>query len=93
MSTIVYEDNRGAIFLANSSGYRSRTRHINVRYHFIREHILNDIIKLIAIDTKRQLANAFTKALPAPAFISNREQYNGMIKLGASYYTGEEEQG
>ncbi|GJQ93023.1 retrovirus-related pol polyprotein from transposon TNT 1-94 [Tanacetum coccineum] len=42
----------------------SRTKHIHTRYHFIKEHVENDIIELYFVRTEYQLANMFTKALP-----------------------------
>ena len=39
-STVVYADNQGAIALATNPGYHARTKHVDIRYHFIREKIL-----------------------------------------------------
>ncbi|GJY83744.1 retrovirus-related pol polyprotein from transposon TNT 1-94 [Tanacetum coccineum] len=46
----------------------SRTKHIDIRYHFIRDHILKGDIKLHFIPTQYQLANIFTKPLDEPTF-------------------------
>ncbi|GKD40723.1 hypothetical protein Tco_1260930, partial [Tanacetum coccineum] len=46
----------------------SRTKHIDIRYHFIRDHILKEDIKLHFIPTQYQLANIFTKPLDEPTF-------------------------
>nr|GEY48071.1 copia protein [Tanacetum cinerariifolium] len=46
----------------------SRTKHIAVRYHFIKEHVEKGTIKLYFVTTDYQLADIFTKALPADRF-------------------------
>nr|GEZ32154.1 copia protein [Tanacetum cinerariifolium] len=46
----------------------SRTKHIAVRYHFIKEHVEKGTIELYFVKTNYQLANIFTKALPTDRF-------------------------
>nr|GEU50143.1 retrovirus-related Pol polyprotein from transposon TNT 1-94 [Tanacetum cinerariifolium] len=46
----------------------SRTKHIVVRYHFIKDHVEKDTIELYFVKTDYQLADLFTKALPADRF-------------------------
>ncbi|GJU57822.1 retrovirus-related pol polyprotein from transposon TNT 1-94 [Tanacetum coccineum] len=41
----------------------SRTKHINIRYHFIKEHVENGIVELYFFRTKYQLADMFTEAI------------------------------
>eukprot|EP00644_Phytophthora_capsici_P019157 jgi/Phyca11/133879/e_gw1.926.2.1 len=38
-ATVIYEDNQGAMALAKNVGYQARTKHIDIRYHFIREKV------------------------------------------------------
>ncbi|GJZ04867.1 retrovirus-related pol polyprotein from transposon TNT 1-94 [Tanacetum coccineum] len=47
---------------------RSRTKHIDIRYHFIRDHILKGDIELHFVPTDLQLADIFTKPLAEPSF-------------------------
>jgi hypothetical protein len=54
--------------LANNPEYYSRTKHIDIQYHFVREKILEGIIDLNCIPTKEQIADIFTKALCIPTF-------------------------
>jgi hypothetical protein len=56
-------DNQGAIALATLGSQNRRTRHINVRYHFIRDCIESGTIKLHYTPTSDMLADGFTKAL------------------------------
>ncbi len=45
-----------------------KTKHIPIKYHFVREQVLGKIIKLDYIGTKDQVADIFTKPLPKEAF-------------------------
>nr|GEW28602.1 hypothetical protein [Tanacetum cinerariifolium] len=57
-----------AIAISSNPVQHSRTKHIAVRYHFIKEHIEKGTIELYFVKTDYQLANLFTKALPADHF-------------------------
>ncbi|GKB29736.1 hypothetical protein Tco_0869137 [Tanacetum coccineum] len=71
---IIYEkvpifcDNTSAIAISNNLVLHSRTKHIDIRYHFIRDHILKGDIELNFIPTQYQLADIFTKPLDEPTF-------------------------
>ncbi|GJT12152.1 hypothetical protein Tco_0859194 [Tanacetum coccineum] len=71
---IIYEkvpifcDNTSAIAISNNPVLHSRTKHIDIRYHFFRDHILKRDIELHFIPTQYQLANIFTKPLDEPTF-------------------------
>ena len=60
----VFEDNSGALELARLPKLRPRTKHINICYHHFREHVRKGLIKIFPIDTRDQIADIFTKALP-----------------------------
>ena len=57
----IYTDSQSAISLANNPDYHHKTKHIDIQYHFIREKVLDDIIKLKYLQTDKQLADALTK--------------------------------
>ena len=61
-------DNISVICLTKNLIQHSRTKHIDVRHHFIRDHVLNNNVVLEFIDTKHQLADIFTKALNEDQF-------------------------
>ena len=63
-SMIIHEDNQSAIKLASNSITNDRSKHIDVRYHFIRDRIHRGEINLNYIPTKFQLADLMTKGLP-----------------------------
>nr|GEV92869.1 copia protein [Tanacetum cinerariifolium] len=72
----LYYDNKSAIALCCNFIQHSRAKHINVRYHFLKEQVENGIVKLYFVRTEYQLANILTKPLP-------RERFNfGIEKLG-----------
>ena len=63
-STItLHEDNKAAISLSKNPQFHDRTKHIQVRYHWIREQVAKKLFKLSYINTKCQLADIFTKSL------------------------------
>ncbi|GJZ46327.1 hypothetical protein Tco_0593923 [Tanacetum coccineum] len=90
---IIYEkvpifcDNTSAIAISNNPVLHSRTKHIDIRYHFIRDHVLKGDIELHFIPTQYQLADIFTKPLDEPTFkrlIVELGMLNIDLKLEAS---------
>nr|GEY83001.1 Gag-Pol polyprotein [Tanacetum cinerariifolium] len=59
----MYCDNKSAIALCYNNVQHSRSKHIDIRYHFIKEQVENGVIELYFINTEYQLADLFTKAL------------------------------
>ena len=59
----IWEDNQGAIALAQNAGYHSQTKHVYIRHHFILENVERGTITIRYIDTKNQLANVLIKSL------------------------------
>ena len=70
---IVYCDNTSAINIFKNPVQHSRTKHIDIRHHFIRELIENKSFVIEHVATDMQLANIFAKALDASRFISLRK--------------------
>jgi hypothetical protein len=65
-------DNASAISIAKNSVFHKRMRHLKRRQHFLRDHIEKGNIEMGYIDTKRQLADIFTKPLDASRFADLR---------------------
>jgi hypothetical protein len=61
----LFSDNQSAIPLAKDHQYHARTKHIDVRYHFIRWIIEKGAIRLIYCPTDDMVADTLTKALPS----------------------------
>nr|GEW96925.1 retrovirus-related Pol polyprotein from transposon TNT 1-94 [Tanacetum cinerariifolium] len=64
----IYCDSKSAIAISYNLVQHSRTKHIAVRYHFIKEHMEKGTIELYFVKMDYQLADLFTKALPADRF-------------------------
>nr|GEY05323.1 hypothetical protein [Tanacetum cinerariifolium] len=64
----MYCDSKAAISISCNLVQHSRTKHIDVRYHFIKEKVEKGIVELFFVRTEYQLADLFTKALPAERF-------------------------
>ncbi|GMG17953.1 unnamed protein product [Phytophthora fragariaefolia] len=58
--------NKSAIAMATNHGYTPRAKHIDLRAHFVRDHVEVGRIKLKHVPTKDQLADFLTKAMPTP---------------------------
>ncbi|TPX52541.1 hypothetical protein PhCBS80983_g06473 [Powellomyces hirtus] len=65
---IIHEDNQAAMKLANNPVLHQRTKHIDVRHHFIRDYVQEGRIQLSYIDTTQMIADIHTKPLPRPTF-------------------------
>jgi hypothetical protein len=65
---VIYEDNQSAIHMAGNGNNHGRTKHIDVRYHYIREKIKEGVVTIQHIPTDQQIADIFTKPLPRPRF-------------------------
>jgi hypothetical protein len=66
--TIIYEDNQGCIELARNPVHHSRTKHIDIQWHFIREKLESQEIQLKYCETANMVADICTKALPRVKF-------------------------
>ncbi|GJS06183.1 retrovirus-related pol polyprotein from transposon TNT 1-94 [Tanacetum coccineum] len=65
---LIYCDSKSAIAISCNPVQHSRTKHIAVRYHFIKEHVEKGTIELYFVKMYYQLADLFTKALPVDRF-------------------------
>jgi hypothetical protein len=68
----IYEDNQAAIILAKDNKFSERTKHMDVRYFFVRHKVQDGTVKVHYISTKDQLADFFTKPLGKILFQSLR---------------------
>ncbi|GJT48955.1 retrovirus-related pol polyprotein from transposon TNT 1-94 [Tanacetum coccineum] len=76
----IFCDNTSAIAISNNPVLHLRTKHIDIRYHFIRDHILKGDIELHFIPTEYQLADIFTKTLDEPTFTRLKAEL-GMLNI------------
>ncbi|GJY91479.1 hypothetical protein Tco_0506675 [Tanacetum coccineum] len=59
----MYCDNKSAIALCCNNVQHSQSKHIDIRFHFIKEQVENRVVELYFVNTEYQLADIFTKAL------------------------------
>jgi hypothetical protein len=76
--TTLHCDNQGAIALAKDNKFHARTKHIDIRYHFIREAVEDGSINMQYIPTNENIADIFTKPLAKAKF----ERFVQMLGLG-----------
>ena len=57
----VFEDNSGALHMANVHKYRPRTKHLNIKLHHFRQYVNDGSIKIVAIGSEEQQADYLTK--------------------------------
>lgn len=79
MDSILYVDNQSAIRLIKNPEFHKRSKHIDVRYHFIRERFQEGEFQLEYVPTNNQIADIFTKALPKERFQALRSLL-GVVK-------------
>ena len=77
--TPIYEDNQGCRLMSENPVHKSRTRHIDVAQHKVRDLVRNNIVRLVDCPTLDMTADILTKALPAPAFRRHRDTMLGYL--------------
>ena len=63
--TTLFSDNQSAIALTKEHRYHARTKHIDIRYHFIRWIVEEGSLRIVYCPTDDMVADTFTKALPS----------------------------
>jgi hypothetical protein len=64
----IYCDNTSAINISKNPVMHSKTKHIPIKYHFLREHFAEKNIRVEYVGKKEQVVDIFTKPLPREAF-------------------------
>jgi hypothetical protein len=78
--TPIYGDNQGSMFIGSNPVQDRRTKHIDIRYHFIREKIVDGKVEVFFIEGDKNIADMFTKNLANIKFREFRSQ------LGLKFY-------
>jgi hypothetical protein len=77
-------DNKAAIALAKNPVHHDRSKHIDVKFHFIREHVEKGRVELVYVGTQDQLADILTKALGRVRFIELRQNL-GVVMISKGH--------
>ena len=72
----IYEDNSGAINIANNGNFTKNSKHIEIQYHFVHESVKEKLIDIQKIDSNENVADIFTKALSKEKFEKFRSNLN-----------------
>ena len=73
MATVLFCDSKSTIAMSKNSVFHSRTKHINLKHHYIREAVDDEEVMIKHVKTGDQLADIFTKALPWNKFVYLRD--------------------
>jgi hypothetical protein len=73
-SVVIKCDNKSTIAMCKNPKYHGRSKHIDIKLHFIRELVANNTIELEYVPTADQKADILTKALPAADFLAMRRK-------------------
>ena len=76
----IHEDNQSAIAIARNPQFHGRTKHIDIKFHFVRQQLENGTIALLFCESSNMLADVLTKGLLAPQHNKLRTQLN-IIKM------------
>eukprot|EP00731_Ephydatia_muelleri_P018948 Em0011g988a len=74
MPTIISEDNQGTIAIARNPVYHARTKHIDIKYHYVREALMDGVIDLVYCPTQQMTADILTKPLSRDQFETLRHE-------------------
>jgi hypothetical protein len=92
--SMIFEDNKGCVELANAPQIRPRTRHIGLKYHHFRSHIENGKVSISWINTKHRLADILTKPFQhllsfhfGILFLAGDFAIEGVLKYCSTYST------
>ena len=72
----LYCNNESAIKIANNPVQHSKTKHIEIHHHFLRDHVAKEDTDIIHVNTEEQLADIFTKPLNEKRFCKLRCELN-----------------
>ena len=72
-STVIFEDNQSAIAMTKNPQFHGRSKHIAIKYHFIRDKVIDGAIKVQYCPTTEMIADMLTKGLPTNTFTKLRK--------------------
>ena len=85
--TMIYCDNQSCIKLSENLVFHDRSKHIEIRYHFIRDWVQRGAVRLAYVSTDDQVADILTKSLPK----GKQVRFRGMMGVVANTFLGKRE--
>ena len=82
----IYCDNTSAISISKNPVMHSKTKHIPIKYHFLREQVAEKSIRVEYVGIKEQVEDIFTKPLPWEAFEYLRQRLGVISTLKMNAY-------
>jgi hypothetical protein len=82
--TTIYEDNRACEILANNPEFRDKAKHIEIRYHKIRDEIRQGSVSIKRVESENQIADIFTKVVDEKKFTRIRGELSLLDSLNHS---------
>ena len=82
--TIIFCDNTSTINISKNLVMHTKTKHIAIKYHFLRESVQDKELRLEYVNTKEQIVDIFSKPLPKDAFLYIRGKL-GVIPLSEAH--------
>jgi hypothetical protein len=76
-TTTIWEDNQSAIAYSHNALVSEKTKHIGLKWHFLKDHVEQGTIKLRYLPTDERVADMFTKPLPRHAMTRHRSSIMG----------------
>ena len=77
--TVIYCDNQHCIKLTENPMFHDRSKHIEIRYHFIRDYVQRGVVKHEYISTDEQVVDILTKSLPQGKHVFFKDKM-GVVK-------------
>ena len=81
---IILCDNTGVINISKNAMIHTKTKHIIIKFHFLRELVQDKEVRLEYVNAKEQIVDIFTKSLPKDAFLYLRGKL-GVIPLSEAH--------
>jgi hypothetical protein len=76
---VIEVDNVGAIYMANNHTTSQRTKHVDTRYHFVRNYVEDGILKVVFVRSEDNDADIFTKNTIVELFLKHRGKFLGRV--------------
>jgi ribosomal protein S24E len=83
--TKLYEDNNACIHLAKNPLLNKRSKHIDIKFHAMRELINKKVMEMVKVNSEDNVADTFTKALSKDSFLSKRDKMGLVVTKELKY--------